>query len=322
MGFYSKVIADSVNDYGQRLTTLEVCYPRFIHSEIMTHRDRARNSASSRAIPWPKMMERINSDPVVPIKWGMEKKGMQAGEELPPHLAELANALWIKARNYAVVYADAIHNIGQTYMNLLNYPMGLSDEQIKRITSLETLDPNKYPEETLTHKVHKSLPNRVTEPWMWITVVMTATNWKNLERLRLHGDAEVHFQELMKHITESMSASEPRKLPFGEWHTPYVSEDEQNAILVWATKYNPVPNPNLIQAISTARCARVSYLTQDGKRDFEADLRLFNTLCQGSGFGHWSPHEHVAMSSTKDERSGPYRGWKQFRKLFAMECAD
>lgn len=317
--FYSKVIADSINDYGQRLTTLEVCYPRFIHSEIMTHRDRARNSASSRAIPWPKMMERINADPVVPIKWGMEKKGMQAGEELPQHLQRFAKALWALHRDLSVEIGNALHNIGDTYNMIAG---GNADEFFPQMQ--DAFGPFVWDANNEGIKVHKSLPNRLTEPHMWITVVMTATNWKNLERLRLHGDAEVHFQELMKHVTESMSASEPRCLKFGAWHRPYVDESEEGSILLWASKYGSrgQNGDGIANAISTARCARVSYLTQDGKRDFEADLRLFDTLCQGSGFGHWSPHEHVAMSSSKDERSGPYRGWKQFRKLFAMECAD
>lgn len=316
--FYSKVIADSINDYSQRLTTIECCYPRFIHSEIMTHRDRARNSASSRAIPWPKMMERINSDPVVPIKWGMEKKGMQAGEELPPHLQKLAKALWEKHRQMSVELADALHNIGDTYNMMAG---GNADEFYPDLHDGLIWDAKNE-----GVKVHKSLPNRLTEPHMWITVVMTATNWENLIRLRQHGDAEVHFQELMKHITESMAASEPTQRKFGEWHLPYFQWKEDGDLLAQhlanVDTHHNMSIPKLAAMVSTARCARVSYLTQDGKREIAKDLELFDTLCKGSGFGHWSPHEHVAMSSTKDERSGPYRGWKQFRKLFANECAD
>jgi hypothetical protein len=323
MAFYSKVIADSINPTGQRLTTLEICYPRFIHSEIMTHRDRARNSASSRAIPWPVMMKRITEQPVVPIKWLAEQKGMQGGDCVDDELASLARYLWIEGSKRMCELADAIHNIGRTYKQIQdgNHPVAWIEGDNGKWDFCHLNVP--LPERLQDVKIHKSLPNRLTEPWMWITVVMTATNWKNLERLRLHGDAEVHFQELMKHVTESMKESIPEPLAFGQWHTPYFL-DEYDELVKWALEKGFLEHEvsHLACQISTARCARVSYLTQDGKRDFAKDIELFDRLCQGSGFGHWSPHEHVAMSSTKDERSGPYKGWKQFRKLFPNECGD
>ena len=34
-----------------------------------------------------------------------------------------------------------------------------------------------------------------------------------------------------------------------------------------------------------------------------------------------SPHEHIAQASTADHRSGPFIGWKQYRKFFANENA-
>lgn len=261
----------------------------------------------------------------MPIKWGMEKPGMQAGDPLPEHLRALAETLWLKARDAAIMYADAIHNIGRSYSVMLEKnDWGLSSADTNYITSFDTERSQEAIIQDENIKVHKSLPNRITEPWMWITVVMTATEWKNLTRLRLHGDAEVHFQELMKHIGVSMMESTPKELKFGEWHLPYWYEDDDRNIAA-LVRQGLIPPSEIIRTkcqISTARCARVSYLTQDGKRDFIKDLELFDRLVQGSGFGHWSPHEHVAMSSTKDERSGPYRGWKQFRKLFVNESAD
>lgn len=274
MGFYAKIIADSVTELGSRITTVELRYPRFIHAEILTHRDRARNSASSRAIPWPKMMERIETEPVVPIRFGSEQKGMQTGGEIDDPKA--AQEVWLEARNDAVRHAKRLAELG----------------------------------------VHKSICNRLTEPWMWITVVMTATNWQNLFRLRCHPDAEIHFQEIAGQLAVAMADSSPRKVPFGEWHLPYILEgefdDEESAF-----EFSAVD----LAKISTARCARVSYETHDGKRDPSKDLQLFERLCQGSGFGHWSPHEHVATPATPDVRSGPYRGWIQFRKFFLNECA-
>lgn len=292
MSFEAKVICDSITQQGSRITTMEWTYPRFIHSEIMTHRDRARNAASSRAIPWPVMMERILDHPVIPIHWGMEQQGMQSGDELPPQLRDYASQLWLEARRAAVDYADKIHNIGSAYAAYSG------DNQFRGI------------------KIHKSLPNRITEAWMWITVVMTATEWRNLWRLRVHEDAERHFQLIAGTAQEALEKSNPRELQHGEWHLPYVPEADSGDVSLNPSDWDGTD----WRKVATARCARVSYLTHDGVRDVSKDLDLFERLVRGSGFGHWSPHEHIATPATPDVRSGPYRGWLQYRKFFSNEC--
>lgn len=159
--------------------------------------------------------------------------------------------------------------------------------------------------------IHKSICNRYVEPWMWITVVMTSSKWNNFFRLRCHSDAEVHFQKISNLTKEALYKSKPATRDFGEWHLPYLP-DKKELIENNLTEYD-------LAKISVARCARVSYLTHNGIRDFNKDLELFDRLCQGSGFGHWSPHEHVAVAATKDVKSGPFNGWIQFRKFFENE---
>ncbi len=283
----------------------------------MTHRALSKNSASSRAIPWPKMMERISIDPVVPIVWPAEQKGMQGGSEIPPLLQEMAKRIWIQARNAAVMYAEQLHNIGKTYNQEVMRQAGVSE--IGNIP----IDSRVKMEEWNDIKIHKSIPNRMTEPWMWITIVMIATDWKNLYRLRMHPDAEPHFQELMRHINVAMEGSTPQILDFGSWHTPYFDDAEWPDLVKYISANDLTKRAKELKLeVSVARVSRVSYENQDGKRDFGKDIEQFNRLVQGSGFGHWSPHEHVAMSSTRDERSGNFRGWKQYRKLFVNENAD
>ena len=68
----AKIVADSVNKQGGRITTFLLTYPRFIHSELMTHRMFSRNSASSRAIPFEKMVKMVKEDPFIPIAWQRE----------------------------------------------------------------------------------------------------------------------------------------------------------------------------------------------------------------------------------------------------------
>lgn len=267
--FECKVICDSISKpTGKRLTTICITYPRFIHSEILTHRDRARNSASSRAIPWPKMMAKIEQEPVIPIRWGSEQKGMQTGGEI--ERPDQATRIWLEARDSALTYAKRLADLG----------------------------------------VHKSLVNRVTEPWMWITVVMTATEWKNFFRLRCHPDAEIHFQKIAGLIKHSLEVNVPQEKHVGEWHLPYIQQDEWGLDL------------EVLKKCSVARCARVSYLTHEGKRDVQKDLELFDRLMSGSGFGHMSPYEHCSQCAATPVRSGPFVGWHQYRKEFANENAD
>ncbi len=80
--------------------------------------------------------------------------------------------------------------------------------------------------------------------------------------------------------------------------------------------------------VSVGRCARVSYLTHDGKRDLAQDVRLHDQLLAA---GHMSPFEHVAGPMNKDEFDywyaghaagafcGNFRGWVQYRKLIPHE---
>lgn len=310
--FEAKIVLDSLCPTGKRLSTLCLTYPRIIHSEILTHRDRARNSASSRAIPFPVMIERIVENPFVPIEWGMEKKGMQMGEQLPPHLAALAEEIWLKARDSAVMWAKALHNIGATYLDGL-YESGGSDRLggLHNICQDGPADPNDR-----SIKVHKSLANRITEPWMWITVVMTATEWDNFFRLRCHPDAEVHFQKIACMARDLLADNVPRPVRFDEWHLPYVTGVDREELEAQGYGIED------LKRISTARCARVSYLTHEGKRDPQLDMDLFQRLANGSGWGHYSPYEMVAQACRDPHfRSGPYLGWKQFRKEFPLECA-
>ncbi len=314
MAFAAKVVCHSINSDKQQLISVLATYPRFIHAEIMTHRDRARNAASSRAIPWKAkrkkmsfendaefaanmaeggismwsekcMFRMIQDDPVIPIKWGAEQKGMQTGDEIPQELHAQARGIWLGAMKNAVNAADELASLG----------------------------------------VHKSLCNRLTEPWMWITVLMTATEWKNFFRLRCHPDAEVHFQRIAGMIRDEISKSQPKQLKFFEWHTPFVDATEREEIdAAWRNGRLNVPvefsSLECIKRISAGRCARLSYLTHEGKRDWNEDIGLATKLINRTDdVIHASPLEHVARACDKSMRSGPFVGWFQYRKEFPNE---
>lgn len=265
MAYNCIVRADSISPDNVRLTTLECTYPRFVHSELLTHKMFSRSSASSRAIPVtrrhpespPGMLERVLEDPVVPVWWGKNQSGMQAREELGEPARSLAIKDWLEARDGAVARARSLH----------------------------ALD------------VHKQIVNRLTEPWMWITVIVTATEWSNWDALRCHPDAEPHLRQIAELMRLTRAASEPRVVDYDEWHLPFVDQGEAFDMEVQNASE---PDPKLVPVkVSAGRCARVSYLTHDGKREPAADVELGSRLRSS---GHMAPLEHPARPMTTWEQ--------------------
>lgn len=105
----AEIVCDSVASSGVRLTTFVLTYPRFIHSEFMTHRVFSRNASSSRAIPVKKQIEMIEAEPAVPIAFRKNQKGMQAGELLDNQ--EEAVKLWLEGRDRAVEIAKKLADL-------------------------------------------------------------------------------------------------------------------------------------------------------------------------------------------------------------------
>jgi thymidylate synthase ThyX len=266
-----KILLDSINTSGDRLTTFELTYPRIIHSELLTHKMLSKNSSSSRAIPIEKMIEQVENDPVIPVYWGKNQKGMQAEVELDPFYQESALRRWLSARDEAVVNARALIHYG----------------------------------------VHKQIVNRLMEPWMWITVLVSATEYNNFFNLRCHKDAQPEIAKIAWMMLEEYKESKPRNLNNGQWHLPLLFDLDNPSIHEFESLD---PNTDL-RKISVGRCARVSYLTHEGKRNPQADIDLHNRLITS---GHWSPFEHVAMASP-GEKSGNFTGWHQYRKDFPNE---
>lgn len=271
------ILADSVNPVGVRVTTVEAEYPRIVHSEFMTHRVFSRNAASSRAIPLKKMLSIVEKDPFVPLIWGKNQSGMVMGEEFSPEEQERFNRLWLRARNYNMAVVRRYEKWG----------------------------------------VHKSLPNRLLEPWQYITVVITATEWDNFFSLRIADDAEPHICKIAQMIYEARAHSVPKQLRQGEWHLPYIGAIDIREVEERFSGYTPAYREFALAQISAARTARVSYLNQGGERDIAIDMAMCADKLQQPG--HWSPLEHPCRAKSNREYSGNIRGFQQFRKMFPNE---
>jgi len=292
------------------LITFQLRYPRFIHAEVMTHRLFSRNASSSRAIPVETMIKNIIADTAMPIHWGKNQSGMQAheeqdtlvniGDEFPHESLVTASAAgaWCVARDKAIKVATAFHKAGY----------------------------------------HKQVVNRILEPFMHIDVIVTASNFDNFFWLRRHPDAQPEIRVLADAMWEALQASTPHRLNPGEWHLPYVREIEKTM----RAPRELAPGVIVIEAVTTevliklsvARCARVSYLTHDGKEpDFAKDVALYERLV-GSEPLHASPAEHQAIPDEPNWYDGGVQwdradlsgnfdgGWVQYRKTLSGEHCD
>lgn len=255
------VIADSVSPAGHRLTTLEVTYPRQILAEVNTHRVFSRNSASSRAVPVHRMLEQVKTDPFVPLVWREAKPGMVGGEILTGAAAANATDRWLAARDSAVTHAEFMLAMG----------------------------------------LHKTMPNRLLEPWAWHTAIISGTTWTGFWAQRCAPGAEDHMQATANAMRAAYDASTPRPVDYGEGHLPYISDEERGQL-----------TPAQQLQVSAGRCAQVSYLNH-GRRDVAADLARFAKLAAAEP-PHWSPMEHQATPLPPGGlQVGNFTGWYQHR---------
>lgn len=333
MKISATVVADTINPsfvplmggFGSfkamaRVTSMLVTMPRFILAEFNTHRVFSRNSASSRAIPFEKMVESIEKDPFIPIAWQKEHKGMQGSEyfEDVDDIKEL-NMLWCTSKENAIDEAIILNRKGAT----------------------------------------KQLCNRILEPFMWHTVLVTSTEWENFFELRCpsyevngktfrswqnvvadefmngsdenklrelrdtplldklyknKGMAEIHMMALAEAMYDALGASIPTNkvvhLPFRESIAeayPEIQDDYDTMVKV-----------------SVAACARTSYIAA-GEKGFktsglEKDIALHNDLFRNK---HMSPFEHIAIpvlsheiydETVKNEMRN-FVGFKQYRAI-------
>jgi thymidylate synthase ThyX len=309
----AKVVADSKNEFGHRLTTMVVTFNRFILAEFNTHRMFSRNSASSRAIPFDKptaktdMRRLVMNQPFIPIAYQKEHTGMQGTEYITDELTNIyLNQQWLFVRDCAVDAASRMASNACT----------------------------------------KQIVNRLIEPFMWHTVIVTSSEWENFFKLRCpqyqntkylgkdapyfrskkdylnhyeeegdvneqtwrnrnRGQAEIHMMALAEAMWDAYNESEPKLLQPGEWHIPFGDNIDEKRLTENLYELNGekfLINSEIIEQakieIATARCARVSYLNYEGTDDYVKDFHLFKGLRDS---GHMSPFEHVAKAMGRED---------------------
>ncbi len=325
----AQIVADSKNEFGNRITTMLVTFPRYILAEFNTHRMFSRNTASSRAIPFDKMVDSIQNNSFFPIAWQKDHKGMQ-GTEYLDKLAGYAD--WEVARDCAIASARRLHDKGVT----------------------------------------KQICNRLLEPFMWVTAIVTATEWENFFALRCpkyefgdnvgfyntfrskkdalieinevlgesdfndtsnylqwaglnKGQAEIHMMALAEVMWDAYNESIPKQLKIGEWHIPFENE---------IVKLIPSPLPlergiSLQQGVSQAKvkvatvmAARTSYTVVGADQKpmtYDRSVELHDEMKSATPV-HASPFEHCAeCGDDPNKRSRNFTGgWIQYRDILGI----
>lgn len=310
----AQIILDSAHPQGQdyRLTTFLCRYPKFVHAEHMRHRTGSYCVSSSRAVPVSKNLEEVRSDELRagPVFWGAEQRGMQSGEELPDIDENDPSKTLGRSKQYAInTWRQAAKAAAYSAENLMNAG------------------------------VHKSIVNRLLEPFLHVNVLVTscAPGLLNFFGLRLDKAAQPEIKALAEGMWKVWNESKPKLLKPGMWHLPFFNDEdgiEVNKLDTWVEATGQ-PKVELARRISTARCARLSYTSfETNKRStIEEDLKLYDRLI-GSKPIHASPAEHQATPDMYERYQIPFPhqkwsdphlhgnllGWIQHRKLLPNEA--
>jgi len=222
--------------------------------------------------------KRLLAEPIVePLFYGSNKSGMAAGEELTGWRRLLARAVWVGTARLTKLSVRLLHFAG----------------------------------------LHKQWANRPLEWFGKIDVLVSSTDWANFMALRDEAGAQPEIQALARAIKTALDASSPRVLVAGQWHMPFVSEEERETLST---------SEQLV--LSTARCARLTIEPFDGNADYAAEKARFERLVVSTPV-HASPAEHQATPDVwtglrqpwrSPHLHGNFRGWVQHRKLLNSEA--
>jgi hypothetical protein len=330
--FTANIVADSLNPFGDRLTSFEITFPRIVLAEFNTHRAFSRNSASSRAIPFPKMLKSVIENPFVPIAWQSDHSGMQGSEYFSP--------------TDRFFFKDVSHHI------LTRFKLKQTDEEFKPIRKVleriffrrEFQGTKTLPEwwlvirdlvvecATLLYcfRLTKQICNRLLEPFMWHTVLVTASDFENFFALRAHPGAEIHMQKIAAVMLETYNMSEPEELGAGQWHIPYRNKAIAVVPAMDSVIGYDIPGVRLsaemkaVLKVATMMAARTSYTVPHTELSEWTVKKYCQKHDDMMDNGHWSPFEHCGLAMNQDERqeigwSGNFFGFIQYRKLFPNE---
>lgn len=308
---------------GEEIITYKLTFPRIILSEVNTYKMMEKNTSSSRAIPFEKMVEVVEKEPFLPLAWQLQHRGMQGTEYLTdPELIEYKNNAWLRARNEAVFFAKTV--VG-----------GIRNTEEQRVSEGHFDFSDKFIPNT---SLSKNYGNRLIEAWTWVVQLVTGTresfehlfeqrcpvypggckSWKELcdldsdytmeapilERLQVNkGQAEIHFMDLAEKMYDALNESKPQILDENDWHIPFSDRPE----------FTPEMSLKDKIMLSCAMTARVSYTTieDNDTLTLEKARKIYEKCVEQ---WHFSVVSHVAKCMTNKEYRSWYKGFIEMKE--------
>lgn len=310
------VVADSVSPQGHRLTTFKLRYPRFIHAEELTHR---LLETSPEILVYETVADGLMYDQTL-SRNASSSRAIPVERMIKDILDDTAMPVYWGSHKPGMQAGEELTGEDLAYVKAMW--LNARDDAIH------------YARKMVNRGLHKQIANRVLEPYGHINVVVTATSWANFFALRAHADAQPEIKALADAMLEAMNNSTPKELHPTEWHLPFIRESD------WDYEGDfPRNQLETLKKVSVARCARVSYLTHDGRETtVEEDVALYEKLVVSQPL-HASPAEHQATPDkpvygasvpgvTRDyvlkgyanhHEHGNFTGWRQLRKMLDNE---
>jgi len=310
------IVAASIGkENGVKIPTMELEYPRVALAEFNTHRVFTRNGQSSRAVPFPRMVEAMRANHHSPLRWLKNQPGMTATEVMLEDDAAECEAIWLETMEFNIAQAERLN----------------------------------------AKHASKQYVNRLLEPWLMTKTLVTSTRWANFFKLRDHKDALPEFRELAAMMKEAFDKAEfierSAKEPMAGWHLPYIKPQDWDTVreaVIDGGRPDPIeipsslvkhmsmflpqdvglshPGMRTLIMMSVARCCRLSYKTFDTGvvPTLDQDYATFKKLATDPL--HASPMEHVAFPLTHKLHvpgiTGNFHGMRQLRKIMPNEAVE
>lgn len=327
---------------GEEIITYRLTFPRIILSEVNTYKMMEKNTSSSRAIPFEKIVEVVEKEPFVPIAWANPHKGMQGNSYYTdPIIVKCKRKRWLEARDAAVL---ASNNLDIDIIPV-EKPICKDKRDVIEGDNYEMVLSKFY------NPITKQLKNRLLEPFMWTTQLITGTresfkhlfeqrcpqyeidgnafgklyykskksaieccdmngisNYPQIEDylawLKINkGQAEIHFMDLAEKMYDALNESKPVIMEENDWHIPFSDRPE----------FTPEMSLKDKIILSCAMTARVSYTTinDDEALTLEKAEEIYNKCVEQ---GHFSVVSHCAKCMTNKEYGSWYKGFIEMKE--------